>query len=410
MMNTKYPPPIYGTEPGSWARSTVLDRLPQIAGRVMDENEFPGPVVDKLIQLKNGIPDQLIRSLNDRHAPDAAVWEGYLEPQVGKNWLEVPWFFAEHYFYRRIMEAVDYFNVGSDPFFYQKEQGLIKTREDIQAYASVITQWLKGGGKVHNLLWEALLFSLWGNQADLSLWPAGSSGTPKHTSQKSLKEHLLADDSSQILRLLTRKSTTEKRVDLMLDNAGFELVCDLGLADTILTHHLAGEVNLHVKAHPTFVSDVISQDIDQTVDFLQKSEQEETRNLGDRLEKHFRERRIRTVTNFFWNSPLPMWELPSDLRQELSGSDLLISKGDANYRRLLGDRQWDFTLPFHQVVDYLSVPLVALRTLKAELAVGLDLDQIRETYNQDPNWMVDGKWGVVHFAPGTTPRPNKEYT
>ena len=105
-----------------------------------------------------------------------------------------------------------------------------------------------------------------------------------------------------------------------------------------------------------------------------------------------------------------MWELPSDLSQDLSRSDLIISKGDANYRRLLGDRQWDFTLPFHQVVDYLSVPLAALRTLKAELAVGLDLDQIRETYNQDPTWMVDGKWGVVHFASGTTQESNKEYT
>jgi len=95
-----------------------------------------------------------------------------------------------------------------------------------------------------------------------------------------------------------------------------------------------------------------------------------------------------------------MWNLPTDLQEQLSGADLLISKGDANYRRLLGDLQWDFTIPFHQVVDYLPVPLAALRTLKAELAVGLDLDQVREVYNQDPNWLTDGKWGVVHFAPG----------
>ena len=196
----------------------------------------------------------------------------------------------------------------------------------------------------------------------------------------------------------------------MLDNAGFELVCDLGLADTLLTHHLAVEVILHVKAHPTFVSDVISEDIYYTVDFLLHSTHEESRNLGERLEKHFRENRIKTEANFFWNSPLPMWELPTDLRQDLSGSDLLISKGDANYRRLLGDRQWDFTLPFHQVMDYLSVPLAALRTLKAELAVGLDLDQIRETYNQDQNWMVDGKWGIVHFSSGTNPALSKEHT
>jgi hypothetical protein len=95
-----------------------------------------------------------------------------------------------------------------------------------------------------------------------------------------------------------------------------------------------------------------------------------------------------------------MWKLPQELNEDLSQSDLLISKGDANYRRLLGDLEWDFTLPFEKVVDYLPVPLVALRTLKAELAVGLSLEQIQETYNRDSNWMVDGKWGVVHFSQG----------
>jgi hypothetical protein len=196
----------------------------------------------------------------------------------------------------------------------------------------------------------------------------------------------------------------------MLDNAGFELVCDLGLADTLIKYNLAAEVLLHVKAHPTFVSDVINDDIAQTVEFLKGSEEQDIRNLGERLEKHVQKKKIRTKANFFWNSPLPMWELPPDLREDLSGADLLISKGDANYRRLLGDRQWDFTFPFHQVVDYLPVPVAALRTSKAELAVGLDLDQIREVYNQDPNWLVDGKWGVVHFAPGKSPEVNRART
>jgi hypothetical protein len=51
-------------------------------------------------------------------------------------------------------------------------------------------------------------------------------------------------------------------------------------------------------------------------------------------------------------------------------------------------------------VDFLPVPLVALRTLKAELAVGLDRDQIQEVGNLDPTWMVDGRWGVIHYAEG----------
>jgi len=363
-----------------------------------------------LIQLRDGIPEGPIRQLKDLGAPDIKYWESYIMPRAGKNWLEIPWFFAEHYFYRRVMEAVNYFKLGLDPFGYQKEQGLIKTRKEIQAYASVLMNWMKDKGQGQGHIRQAIYFSLWGNQADLSLWPAGSSGTLKHLTQESFKDNLLADDTNRIIKLLFKNTPPVKRVDIMLDNAGFELVCDLGLADTLLNNHLADDVLLHVKAHPTYVSDVISYDIAQTVDFLKGCDEQDIKDLGERLEKHIQEKKIRIKANFFWNSPLPMWEIPLDLREDLSGADFLISKGDANYRRLLGDRQWDFTFPFHQAVDYLPVPLAALRTSKSELAVGLDLDQIMEVYNQDPNWMVDGKWGVVHFAPGKRPEVNKART
>ena len=409
-MTTKYPQPIFSTEPGSWAQSTVIDRWPEIVNRVIKENEFHPQVLDQLIQLRDGIPDQPIRQLKDPGAPDIKYWESYITHRVGKNWLEIPWFFAEHYFYRRVMEAVNYFNLGLDPFGYQKEQGLIKTRKEIQAYASVLMNWMKDKGQGQGHIRQAIYFSLWGNQADLSLWPAGSSGTLKNLTQQSFKNNLLADDTNRIIKLLFKNTPPVRRVDIMLDNAGFELVCDLGLADTLLNNHLADDVLLHVKAHPTYVSDVISDDINQTVDFLKGCEEQDIKDLGERLEKHIQEKKIRTKANFFWNSPLPMWEIPLDLREDLSGADFLISKGDANYRRLLGDRQWDFTFPFHQVVDYLPIPLAALRTSKSELAVGLDLDQIMEVYNQDPNWMVDGKWGVVHFAPGKRPEVNRART
>lgn len=402
MMTKYYPPPIYGLEPDSWAESTILVRLPEIVNRTLNENKFPPQIVEKLIQLRDGIPDQPIRKLTDRQSPDMKDWDNYLESQVGKNWLAVPWFFAEHYFYRRIMEAVDYFNQNQDPFRFQKEQGLFNTRQDIDAFTAVLIDWKEGTRITQQEIQQVLFFSLWGNQADLSLWPAGSTGTPNYSSHKIIKDHLLADDSSRIIEKFFRNNSMMNRVDLMLDNAGFELVCDLGLADTLITHQLAADVILHVKAHPTFVSDVIDEDIKMTLDFLKSSREEAAKNLGHRLDMHFQAKRLITTPHFFWNSPLPMWEIPPPLREDLSGSDLLISKGDANYRRLLGDRHWDFTTPFQQVVDYLPFPLVALRTLKAELALGLDPGQIKEITNQDPNWQVNGKWGVVQFSPGVS--------
>lgn len=48
-------------------------------------------------------------------------------------------------------------------------------------------------------------------------------------------------------------------------------------------------------------------------------------------------------------------------------SALVFLKGDANYRRLIGDRLWQTDTPFADVAGYFPTKLCALRTLKAEL-------------------------------------------
>jgi len=399
-MTKNYPPPITSLEPGSWAHSTVSKRWPEITRRVIAENQYAPEIVKKLNNLQEEILTGKIRHLGETEAPDLTAWQTYVHPYLGMNWFEVPWFFGEQYFYRRVMEAVGYFLTKQDPFLYQKEQGLITTVQDIQTFAIFLAGNLEKPDRWDRILQDCLYFSIWGNQADLSLWPTEGEENPKHSSRAILKEHLLEDHSLQIIHRLKKNLDLPKRVDLMLDNAGFELVCDLGLSDMLLAGGFTNKIILHVKAHPTFVSDVISEDIQQTISFLCCSDSDQVSGLGRRLEGYLGEGKIITRSDFFWNSPLPMWELTPELRAGLGTSQLLISKGDANYRRVLGDREWDISLPFQQVVDYLPVPLAALRTLKAELAVGLDLDQIQLIYNQDPDWMVNGRWGMIQYARG----------
>ena len=396
-MPKEYPPPIYSDQPGTWANSTACIRWPETARKVINTYKYTSRIKDNLNRLIEDIPNQPIRHLEDKGSPDWEDWSSYIEAWEGKDWLEVPWFFGEHYFYRRIIEAVDYFNTGLDPFRQEKKLGLEKSVAEIEPLALYLDQLNKNVGI--EVLRGALLTSLWGNQADLSIWPAGSSANPDQLSQISLKSYLLADDTDLILDQIKKISIEKARMDLFLDNAGFELVTDLGLADTFLRFGYVSTVVLHVKAHPTFVSDVVEIDVPQAIDFLSGAGDKNTRSLGGRLKEYVEDSRLRIQSHYFWNSPLAMWELPGDLRVELAQSGLIISKGDANYRRLLGDLEWDFSLPFQQVVDYLPAPLAALRTLKAELALGMDLEAIQETYNQDPDWLVDGKWGVIHFSP-----------
>jgi hypothetical protein len=41
------------------------------------------------------------------------------------------------------------------------------------------------------------------------------------------------------------------------------------------------------------------------------------------------------------------------------------------------------------------VPIVALRTLKSELAVGLQPEVIEKVSKSDSDWLTNGQWGVV---------------
>jgi hypothetical protein len=92
--------------------------------------------------------------------------------------------------------------------------------------------------------------------------------------------------------------------------------------------------------------------------------------------------------------------MPDGIRQELSESDLVVSKGDANYRRLSGDLDWPPTTPFQDVVRYFPTALLALRVLKAELALGLTSNQVQDLDIQDPDWRFNGNWAVIQFFKG----------
>jgi len=86
------------------------------------------------------------------------------------------------------------------------------------------------------------------------------------------------------------------------------------------------------------------------------------------------------------------------LRQELSKSALIISKGDANYRRWLGDRHWPHTTPTEDILVYRPAPVLALRVIKSNLIAGLRPGQSEAMDQKDPAWLHDGNWGVIQFV------------
>lgn len=218
-----------------------------------------------------------------------------------------------------------------------------------------------------------------------------------------LQRLLLVDHSEKLWSVLM--SGTEGRgirVDFILDNAGFELVTDLVLADFLLSSGLAEEVRFHGKSIPWFVSDVNKRDFDWTVSQTTATNHRHASACGVQWKCFLKVGAWSYHDHPFWTLPHEFCDMPSaaaDLYAALQTSDLVLFKGDLNYRRLTGDRMWEPTVSFERALrGFQPAPLCSLRTLKANVQVGLEPGQAETLSAQDDQWMTSGKYAVIQFS------------
>jgi hypothetical protein len=296
------PSPLMMSEPNTFAHYTLTQRWPAVVRRVIAEQSFPVEIQAALNALIQELPYGQVRSLRDQSSADTELWTNYLQPYLGQVWLDIPWFFAEVYFYRRILEATRYFLPGAtrglDPFAHQKRDGLQRSLDSVRTMTRLLTDTIEP-----ERLKLLLSAALWGNQADLSLKP-DDNVTPDAESELR-QDYILVDDSAAVVQAL---GDGVQRVDIVADNAGFELVCDLCLADALLSDRRSEQVILHLKTHPTFVSDAIATDVDHTLTTLASDSHSEVRSLAHRLKQHLASHRLQLYPNTSWSAPLVCWE------------------------------------------------------------------------------------------------------
>jgi len=407
---------LRGREPGSFAEDRLARRLPGIARRVVKEGAWPPEIARRLEALAEEMPLAGLRPIHDPGAPDARLWERYWPLFQGFNWLDGPWFQAEIYFFRRLLEVSGYFQDGPgrqvDPYAPQKQQGLPATLLTLAPWCARLEENPPGQmapAQVQDTLARLLRASIWGNQADQSVWPAGSQA-PQRPDEDVLAEALLVDDSNPVAAYLVQAAgllavdpapeigADPRRVDFILDNSGLELAYDLLLADFLLQSRLAEQVVFHGKMYTTYVSDVTLKDLLEMLDYLQQEDQGPVARLALRLTQALAQGRFLFKAHPFWVSPYAGWDMPADLWAELHHSVLVISKGDANYRRWVGDRHWPTTVPFDVILAYRPAALLALRVFKSDAVCGLHPGQANALQAKDPDWLFNGHWGLIQFA------------
>ncbi len=413
------------SEPGSFARATIVERKPEIIRRVVVDNAYPPEIVTALEAFRDEIAHGVIAPLHE-DAPDVDFWNVHQAQYADKTWLDVPWYFAETYFYRRLLEATRYFQPnpwqGHDPFVKQKRA------QEAMAVAQLATVWAQIEALPPEERFVLLLHSaLWGNRADLSNFTVKESahqGLEAHTE----RDNLLIDDTEEMLaffsqrtptcwgrsptalpaatapplaRSETGQSTNKKSIDTVAfinDNVGADSLFDLALADFLLTHGWARRVVFYLKNQPFFVSDAMPEDIKLVIQQLQSNREPAVAQLGDRLYQSLVTNHLSLFTDPFWTSCLSFWELPPALRADLARADLRILKGDVNYRRLLDDRHWPHHTPIEHADANFPRPYLILRTLKGEIMVDLQAGQAETLAAQEPDWLINGKRGIIQVV------------
>ncbi|GAV54525.1 hypothetical protein ZYGR_0AM00630 [Zygosaccharomyces rouxii] len=355
----------------------------------------------------------------------------------GSSWFNAGWLFAETYMYRRInvlfksqplWAKFDIFDRVKQSTFHSSFHGVVELALRYKTLSSQLKENSGDNEALQILFKEFIDISLWGNATDLSLLTNATLEDIKSIqgaqARKNAESKILVDDSSKAWQVLS-KSKPNSRVDFVLDNSGFELYADLVLAAFLINAKLAKQCVFHGKDIPYMVSDALYKDLLKLVDNMKDTEffpaedeasREALNGFAQDIEKFLASGQLQFRANPFWTTNLDYWNIdPSETKyggaevhKDLLGSNLVIFKGDLNYRKLSGDRKWPRTTSWSEAIGPLAqngITLLSLRTSKADVQVGLPqgLDEkLSQEWEKDhPGkgswWTSSGKWAVISF-------------
>ncbi|QPG76196.1 hypothetical protein FOA43_003582 [Brettanomyces nanus] len=450
---TTVPPLYYNNDPHSFGFATARSRWPSILDSVIKDVEATmvdsnsrtevsqgKEIVQDITRLKEAImKNGEIGSFAKPDIPGLQSYDDTLETLGAITWLTGPWLFCECYLYRRI-DA--YFKSRSewvefDPFESKKETAFRSSGPGIielclrykKMSLSLAKQQNEGSITIDRLrvIFEELIdVSLWGNAIDLSLLANATledlqSRQGAEAIAKASK-NVLCNDLPLAWNRLLSVPIEKRRVDFVLDNAGFELFTDIVLSLFLLDSKLTKKVVFHCKTRPWMVSDTMIKDYDvffHEILHAFSGSNDERKYLVDRLHDYKASGKFQLVDSEFWTVDLDYWHLSpeetkyggADLCNHFQDSALVIVKGDLNYRKLTGDRKWPRDVPFTTAIGKLAhsgIHILALRTCKADVCAGLPVgkdEELCDYWRSQGNkygelWCSSGKWAVISYSSG----------
>ncbi|KAK0613675.1 hypothetical protein B0T14DRAFT_438807 [Immersiella caudata] len=451
------PREVRTSEEGSMARETALTRWPKIVQSMMGDTEKTlrlelqseladerGRIQNALRSLKEDIlRDRPLRQLSFLFSlmplqsdgrPDIDNFNTKLA-SFGRSitWHKCPWLFAECHPYRSALTQISRRSMflvwqTHDIFARQKLNALVASHAAVEelyerylslansgafATTTTTTTTTTTEAKQH-LFFEMTEVALWSNATDLSL--PGSTKLDQISALQGTKAiqagqaRIISNDMAAAWGHL-QSSPSKGRPDIVLDNAGFELFTDLVYTLYLLGAGFASTIKLHVKSIPWFVSNVMPHDMDVLLSTLADAAVfpgASARAVAALLRRAYQDGRLTVEEHPFWTTGSDFQEMPisaPDLLESLRASTLVVFKGDLNYRKLVRDSKWPHTTSFKQAIKVLGrtgIKILALRTKKADLCVGLDEQTLGRVEREAPKkaWVRSGKYAVASFSNG----------
>ncbi|GAM90456.1 hypothetical protein ANO11243_085000 [Dothideomycetidae sp. 11243] len=417
------------------------------------------PLTNERLSLTSLIPE-------DGH-PNVSVYNDELRGLGSPTWLNTVWMWSECYMYRCVLFTPLRSSIHADyppdqrrlvalfrntrhwgdfdPFHTQKVMALRSSRMAVMEHVTHFDQLTRGVAHsdfdAQRQGFSAVCKrSLWGNATDLSLLPNISHGEiqqlQKAGGNKDRDGFILVNHLSAAfdrLALAKRLNKPHRRVVIVLDNAGFELLVDILLGAFLIECGLATTVEFHPKDCPWFVSDVIVADVHDLLEELANPDhlfsnvdprraqdcatspqKMALSRLSPRLANMFNDGSLVIRTDPFWTTGGSYWTMnrvAPHLFANLAEADLVIFKGDMNYRKLTGDAMWPTATPFPEAIGPLAkhgLCALALRTCKSDVVVGLAPGQedvlqqnvLAQGSSSGRSWAWDGKYALAQLSLG----------
>ena len=239
-------PPLSTGEPDSFGNLTMRVRIPSVIRTVAATNpDFAPTILAELErfahEVETGAPLRpLAGTAGAEQSQFDTEWQRVYLLHAQAGWLRMPWYAAEAYMYRCLLDITLYYAPGGrDPFAAQKEAELRRDSTWSLVRTALAVAATSPSAFDAQAFSKLLRFCVLGNKADLCYTKVASTlSSAEPGFDESL---LLVNDEAAVAHhvdtaIAAGQAASETRLNfaIIVDNSGAELLCDLVLCDFLL--------------------------------------------------------------------------------------------------------------------------------------------------------------------------------